>query len=352
MGFELGIFEEFWWRKGHLEASAFRDAFAQVDQCERHGIDAVWLAEIHINPARSVVSAPLCVASAIAARTKRLKIGIGVQVLPLCHPLRLAEEVATVDHISGGRLIFGIGRSGFARTYEAYGIPYAESRERFAENLAIIQKAWTNERFSYEGKYHQFQNVFLVPKPLQKPYPEIRIAATDYNSYPVMGAQGYPILIAVRQGRLEELGPHIAEYRKAYASNGHPKGGDRLYLRIPIHVGEDGESARREAEQSIMEFYRELGARIAETAKLAGVTAGENRAARAEALLSVSYEETLEQKAAVGSPEEVADRLIELKETLGIDGVLAEINCGGKIPHEKVMNSLRLLGEKVGPRLR
>src|SRR5262249_2061299 len=111
---------------GMSQEAAFAESFAQVDAAERWGLDAMWLAEIHVAPDRSVCAAPLTIASAIAARTSRMKIGTGVQVLPLCHPLRLAEEAATVDQISHGRLIFGVGRSGFPRTYEAYGVPYGE----------------------------------------------------------------------------------------------------------------------------------------------------------------------------------------------------------------------------------
>jgi alkanesulfonate monooxygenase SsuD/methylene tetrahydromethanopterin reductase-like flavin-dependent oxidoreductase (luciferase family) len=190
-----------------------------------------------------------------------------------------------------------------------------------------------------------------VPKPLQKPFPEIRVAATAYDTYPVMGAQGYPILIAVRQGKVEELAPHIAAYQEAWKKGGNP-GRGRLYLRIPIYVGATPEAARAEPEHSIMTFYRELGAQIARTAGGPGVLASENRGARAEALLNVTYEETLAQKVIVGSAAEVAARINELKETLGIDGVLAELNCGGLIPHEKVMASLKRLGEEVGPRIR
>jgi alkanesulfonate monooxygenase SsuD/methylene tetrahydromethanopterin reductase-like flavin-dependent oxidoreductase (luciferase family) len=98
-------------------------------------------------------------------------------VLPLCHPLRLAEEAATVDHVSHGRLIFGVGRSGFARTYLAYGVPYAESRERFAETLEVVRRAWTEEKFSFEGQHFQFHDVSVVPKPYQRPHPPIRVAA-------------------------------------------------------------------------------------------------------------------------------------------------------------------------------
>ena len=104
-----------------------------------------------------MLAAPLMIATAIAARTKRMKIGTAVQVLPLCHPLQLAEEAATVDQISHGRLIFGVGRSGFPRVYQAYGVSYAESRDRFVEVLEILKRAWTQDRFSFDGKYYHFR---------------------------------------------------------------------------------------------------------------------------------------------------------------------------------------------------
>src|ERR1700736_5652027 len=179
MSFEFGVFHEFPRYAGVTDAEVFAQSFVQVDAAERWGLDVIWIAELHFLPERSVASAPLLIASAIASETPRMKIGIGVQVLPLCHPLRLAEEVATLDHISHGRLIFGVGRSGFPRTYEAYGVPYAESRERFAETLEIVKLAWPEERFSYRGKYFSCDKAALVPKPWQKPFPPIRIAATS-----------------------------------------------------------------------------------------------------------------------------------------------------------------------------
>src|ERR1700746_64966 len=178
MAFEFGMFHEFQRTAGVTDEEAFATSFEEIDAAEGWGLDAMWLAEIHVNPERSVCSAPLTLAGAIAARTKRMKVGTGVQVLPLCHPLRLAEEAATVDQISQGRLIFGMGRSGFPRTYEAYGVPYGESRERFAETLEILKRAWTEPSFSYNGKYYSFENVKVSPKPYQKPWPDIRIDAT------------------------------------------------------------------------------------------------------------------------------------------------------------------------------
>jgi len=149
---EFGLFHEFQKSGDTSEAEAFSQSFALVDAAEAWGLHAMWLAELHFVPDRSVLASPLILAAAIAQRTRRMKIGTAVQVLPLCHPLRLAEEAATVDQISDGRLIFGVGRSGFPRTYEAYGVPYEESRERFAETLEIVKRAWTEERFSYRGK--------------------------------------------------------------------------------------------------------------------------------------------------------------------------------------------------------
>src|SRR5580700_351104 len=162
---EFGMFHEFPSLPGRSETEAFDEAMAQVDAAERWGLDAMWLAEIHFAPERTYLSAPLAIASAIAARTRRMKIGIAVQVLPLCHPLRLAEEAATVDQISRGRLIFGVGRSGVVSTYDAYQVQYAESRERFAEVFDIVKRAWREPRFSYDGTYFKFENLACTPRP-------------------------------------------------------------------------------------------------------------------------------------------------------------------------------------------
>jgi alkanesulfonate monooxygenase SsuD/methylene tetrahydromethanopterin reductase-like flavin-dependent oxidoreductase (luciferase family) len=349
MGFEFGMFHEFQRPAGITDEQAFATSFEQVDAAERWGLDAMWLAEIHIAPERSVLSAPLSMASAIAARTKRMKIGTAVQVLPLCHPLRLAEEVATVDQISHGRLIFGVGRSGFPRTYEAYGVPYGESRERFAETLEIMKRAWTEPTFSYKGKHYSFENVTLTPKPYQKPWPEIRVAANSADTFPAIAKLGHAVFVAVRLGTLEELEPNITAYRKAWKEAGHP-GEGKVFLRAPVYVADTDQAALEEPEESIMYFYRYLGERLEDSATRAGVRAVEDRAARGRRLQEITYEDALRAKIIVGSPERVTDRLMGLKEKLGLDGILCEMNCGTKIPHERVMKSLQLLCEKVSPR--
>jgi alkanesulfonate monooxygenase SsuD/methylene tetrahydromethanopterin reductase-like flavin-dependent oxidoreductase (luciferase family) len=347
---EFGIFHEFECPAGRAESDAFDEALALVDAAERWGLDAVWLAEIHFSPQRSVLSAPLTIASAVAGRTERIKIGTAVQVLPLSHPLRLAEETATIDHISKGRLIFGVGRSGFATTYQTYGVPYAESRERFAETLDVVKRAWTEPSFSHSGTFFQFDNVCLVPKPYQKPHPPIRIAATSADTFPACGELGYPIFAAVRLGTLSELKPTIDAYRAAYHANGH-NGSDEVFLRVPVYVGETEGEARHAPEESILSFYRMLGRQLEASAGTAGTRAVEDRAGRGQRLQSIGWDEVLRDKVIVGTPAQVAERLLELEAELGLNGILAELNCGGLIPRERVHRSLQLLCQEVMPRI-
>ncbi|HEY7493330.1 MAG TPA: LLM class flavin-dependent oxidoreductase, partial [Candidatus Tectomicrobia bacterium] len=132
---DFGMFTDFHIRPHMTQAEAFDESFKQVEAAEQLGMDAVWLAEHHFSPDRSVLASPIVIASSIATRTRRLRIGLAVQVLPLTNPLRLAEEAATVDHISKGRFDLGLGRSGLTKYYQGYNVPYDESRGRLLEAL-------------------------------------------------------------------------------------------------------------------------------------------------------------------------------------------------------------------------
>src|SRR4030095_772025 len=230
----VGIFVEEL-RQGASQAEAFRDIFELAERAEAWGVECVWLGEIHFTPTRSVISASLQVASAIAARTRRLRVGTAVQVLPLNHPLRIAEEVATVDHISGGRFESGIGRSGVVRTYDVYGVRYAESQARFREALDIIRLAWRGEPFSYEGQFYRVQGAVVVPRPVQQPHPPIRMAATSDETFPAAGRMGLPIFVGLRTTEIADLQEQLAPYRQAWRQSGHPGEGS-VYLRIPLYA--------------------------------------------------------------------------------------------------------------------
>jgi alkanesulfonate monooxygenase SsuD/methylene tetrahydromethanopterin reductase-like flavin-dependent oxidoreductase (luciferase family) len=344
---EIGMFHEFPSVPGRGETEMFDEAMAQVDAAERWGLDVMWLAEIHFAPERTYLSSPLAIASAIAARTERMQIGIAVQVLPLCHPLRLAEEAATVDQVSRGRLIFGIGRSGVVSTYDAYQVPYAESQARFAEIFDIVKLAWSQKRFSYDGRFYHFHDVACSPRPYRGRMPPIRIAASTPDTFPAIGRQGYPVFASTRHVVWPDVGPQIASYQQGWQAAGRP-GRGKAYVSAPIYVAETEERARAEAEESVTHFYRLQYELIAESARRSGRQAFIDRA---EKLRTLTYDDALRGNVIVGTPDSVAARLKALQTEIGFDGILAELNCGGLIPHEQVLNALRLLCQEVKPRL-
>src|ERR1700712_3920473 len=348
---EFGVFHEFPSLVGRSDADAFHEAFAIVDAAEAWGLDVMWLAELHFDPTRSVLSAPLCIASAIAARTSRIAIGIGVQVLPLGSPLRIAEEAATVDQISRGRLIFGVGRSGVAKTYESYGVPYVESWERFIETLEIIQKAWASATISYTGKHFSFRELTVTPRPFQPGGPPIRVAATSPDTFVTIGQQGKPIFLAVKHEDARDLIPSIQAYRGAWRAAGHP-GQGAGYLRAPGYLAASAEAARADAEVSLLHYYRAQADLLTDSAGRAGVEQTDKRARAAERLNTITYDEALQGTVLIGTPDDVAKRIKSLRDDLGLDGILLEINCGGKIPHIKEKEALRLLCQEVMPRFR
>ena len=280
-------------------------------------------------------------AGQIAARTKRMKVGTAVHVLPLTHPLRLAEETATVDVVSRGRFILGAGRSGNPRGYAAYGVPYTESRERFYETLDILKKAWTEDPFSYDGKYHSFNEARAVPRPYHQPHPPIRIAGASEDTFPTLGRLGYPLFVSVRSGSLMGLKPDLKIYRESYEEAGHPGHGE-VYLRLSMHVGDSDKQALEEGEPSIMAGYKSLITRLEGSPNA-------RRRAEVEDVKRATYEDVVRDKVIVGGPDTVVDRLRELQDELGIDGVLFELNFGAAIPAEVMMNSLQLICEEVMP---
>jgi alkanesulfonate monooxygenase SsuD/methylene tetrahydromethanopterin reductase-like flavin-dependent oxidoreductase (luciferase family) len=273
---------------------------------------------------------------------------MAVQVLPLNNPLRIAEEAATVDQISAGRFDFGIGRSGSPRAYDLYGIPYAESQARFLEALEIIREAWKGERFSYQGQYYRFENAIVSPRPYQQPHPPIRMAATTEETFPRVGEMGLPIFVGLRGMDIPELRGNLQAYRKAWQESGHAGSGN-VFLRIPVYVGETTQGAVEEPHDSIMYYFTRQADLQRSAVGRAGTGPADRRQARAERLTSLSYEEILHTKVAFGTSAELIERLSQLRDELGIDGIVAELDAGGQIPAERVQRSLRLLTHEVMP---
>ncbi|MGH7313403.1 MAG: LLM class flavin-dependent oxidoreductase, partial [Candidatus Rokuibacteriota bacterium] len=242
-------------RPGTSEGGSLQETLVLADLAEGWGLDGVWLGEIHFNPARSVHSAPIALASFIAARTRRVRVGTAVQVLPLGNPLRIAEEVATVDHLSQGRFDFGIGRSGSPRAYDVLGVPYGESQARFEESLEIILKSWKGEPFSFHGKFFHFEKAVVAPRPYQQPHPPMRMAANSPETFAFVGRAGLPIFVGLRDLGIAELGRHLAAYRAAWQAAGHPGRGDAC-LRIPIYAAATEREAIEEPRENMTYFFR------------------------------------------------------------------------------------------------
>ena len=348
---EFGLFVEFPSREGTTQAQIFKDSMELIQAAEDSGSEGGWLAEYHFDPGRSVLSAPVTVAGAVAARTKKVKIGLAVHVLPLRNPVQIAEEIATLDHLSDGRLDFGIGRAAFPRIYQGYGFDYAESRDRFDECLEIILRSWTEERFSFKGKFYQYDDLCVVPKPLQKPHPPIRIGATSEDTFELVGRMGYPIFInPSRVTTLLDLKPLVAEFHQAREKAGHTGQVD-VGLRVPVYVAETKEKAYSEPKESTMFQMQRLINVITQSIGEAGISAGDDRAAQAERLKAMTYEDVLANTVVYGTPESVVERLQQLQEELGLTQVIYEVNFGCNVPLEHQIKAVQLINEQVAPNL-
>ena len=345
---EFGLFLEFPQGEGMTAADAFKESFSLVDTAEDLGVKSVWLAEYHFNAGR-VLSAPITIASALAARTDNIRIGLGVVCLPLGNPVRFAEEIATIDQISEGRVELGVGRGTFPNVHEGFNVPFAESRGRFEESLEVIIKAWGPEPFSFDGEFFRYDDLEVYPKPYQQPHPPVHVGVTSAESFPITGELGHPIIVnPSRVFTLAELAEPIRQYREAWQKAGHP-GEGHVGVRMPVYVAETEELAFSEPADSVMFSVTRLGNRVGGYADY-GHTTG-NWGAESERILGMSYEDWFRDKVAYGTTETVTEKLDHLKEVLGIDLLIYEINYGNQIPMERQLNSLHLFNEQVIPQL-
>jgi len=266
----------------------------------------------------------------------------------LGHPVRLAEEVATLDHLSRGRLDLGIGRSSFPRAYEGYNIPYEESRARFREYLNVMRLAWTRQRFSYTGAFYTCRDLEVIPKPHQQPHPPLHQAASRRETFTAVGMMGLSLLVALIGTPMSELAAVIAAYQSAWQASGHHGRGE-VRLRLPIYVAETLHKAQADPYPSVMPYYERL--RQGYLRSTQGVESAE-RTARAAQLATLTYEEVLRERVVFGTPRHVVERLRTLRQAVGLSGIIIEPNIGGGIPPELVARSMGMFVQEVAPHLR
>ena len=328
---KFGVLQFFSWPERRVDlATVYARALDRIAIMDRSGYDAVWLAEHHFS-SFSVCPSVHMMGMLAAAHTTRLRIGTGVSLAPFYHPLRLAEEVALLDVLSGGRVNWGAGR-GFSRVeFENFGVPPDESTSRFHETVEIVLQAWTQEKLTFSGTHFQFEGVEVLPKPMQRPHPPVWMAASSEAAIDWAAGRGFSIL----------LGPHdshrdIHKKRLAYAGRLEAAGFSAEGRDLPVarllaiaeSPGKAAEVARRGA-QWIVDSY--LGAQHRPVGVSYRTAPGTDPVQR-----------YLDEVILHGTAEAVLEQIIRLREEIGLDYLLC-----APLSHETFM----LLTEQIVPRL-
>jgi len=329
----------------------YRDTIEQAVAAEALGFESVWPVEQHFNPGLSIMPAPMLPLAAIAERTRQLRLGVAIVLLPLSHPLRVAEELATLDVMSNGRVEFGVGRGAIPNHFRGFGVPQAESRERLFEGLEIIRRAWTEEHFSFDGRFYRINNINVVPKPVQRPYPPIRVAANSDDTFDLMGREGYPIFAASQVNSFNRLRKFLPAYRAARQAAGHPdNGGEDVSLLMPLYVAENSAEIRRDTEPGIRHLLETIASLYTE-----GMPKSEGGARRimelAQKTRNTTYEQAAASMAVFETPEACVERLQGFREEFNMGCLICWFNPGGALPHEQVLRSMTLFAGKVMPHL-
>src|SRR5580700_9704218 len=337
------------------------DAWEEMD---RLGYDGVGFNEHHCSP-YGLMNSPNLMAAAAAQRTKKLKLLIYGNLLPLHEPLRLAEELAMLDCLSNGRLISGFAR-GIPREYQVHNVSLAESRARFEEAFEIVTRAWTEDVFSYEGKFWSYKDVAIWPRPVQRPHPEIWIPIVgSKESIEFAGRHNVPITPGLGAGGLRD--DIIRYYAQCLAAAGHRITPNHLSLGISAYVADSKARALKEYGPHILYFNRTLFSHgnFTET-EMQRQTGYSSQAStdyvrpenlRAAANLRSEFRnltmEQLEEQAEhmpMGTADEVIERIIDAAESAGANTVQLAMNRGA-LPHDLFMAQIDRFAREVLPAL-
>ena len=337
---EFGVFYQLPCSEEQVPATRIQDTIAQCKLADDMGFDAAWLAELHFNSRFSVMSAPLMIASAVAQATKRIRIGNAVNLLPLHQPVRLAEEVATLDVLSHGRSIFGVGRGSMPTHFEGYGINQEEGRERFIEGLELILGSWCQDDFSYMGKFYRSYGYSITPKPIQNPHPPVYVADNSADTFGIVGELGHSVLVAPTIVTTEGALTGLESYRSGLIENGHDQSRLKVNVNVPMHVAETEKDARAGFTNTINNYLQTLR----DIGRSSGVSRGSSRADH----LDADY--VMNEFAAVGTPDQVSEKLGKFKEMYEPDEFMCWFNIGGMLSHAEVQLSMNLFAKEVMPR--
>ena len=346
----FGVFFQASESPGHSHAERYAEMFDLIALAESLGFDVAWLAEIHFGGAFSLLSAPLMAVPAIAQRTRRIRIGTAVTLLPLHHPLSCAEHAATADLLSGGRLEFGVGRGSIPTQFHGFRIPVAENRARFDEALDIIRLAWTRDRFSYRGAFYEIENLAVVPKPLQRPHPPIRVAVHSAESFAHIGDLGLPIYSGTTTTPLTQLRECMTLYRSHLGAAGHPWQSEQMALMLPVHVGATSAEAREAMRPGVYQYYKNLQTIFSALPESYGDHLPRLRVIE-ENIRNLPYERFCRDQSVFGDAAEVADRLVAARDEFGLSQIICWFDQGSMLSRSQVEETMRLFVDQVMPKL-
>lgn len=346
----FGLFFQAPEASGQTHAERYAEVFDLVALADGLGFDVAWLAELHFGGAFSLLSNPLMLVGPLAQRTRRIRIGTAVTLLPLHHPLSCAEQAATADVLSGGRLDFGVGRGSIPSQFHGFRVPVAENRARFDEALEIIRLAWTRERFSFHGAFHQVEDVAVVPRPVQRPHPPIRVAVHSAESFAHIGDLGLPIYSGTTTTPLPQLREFMAVYRERLAAAGHPWQPEQMALMLPVHVGATGRAAREAMRAGVLKYYRNLRAIFSALPESYRDHLPRLKAIE-ETIANLPYEKFCRDQGVFGDAAEVVDRLQAARDEFGLSQIIGWFDQGSMLPRAEVERTMRRFADDVMPKL-
>jgi natural product biosynthesis luciferase-like monooxygenase protein len=346
----FGIFCIFdYWPRVKSVSQYFSDILQLAERAEELGFDSFWISEHHFTHYGGILPRPQILLAAMAQRTRTIRLGTAVSLIPFDSPVRLAEDFGLVDMLSGGRLEFGAGRGLFGFEFDGLGIQQDESRARFEEGVEVILKAWQSEQLTYAGRFTSVENLTILPRPRQQPHPPLYVAAVSPESYGWAGRSGYSILQVLYFAPLEATAAQVESYRAQLKQHGHDPASKALVAISPTHVAATSEDAKRDAAEPLMNYLGMVGALLPSETKSEQYRAYTKlRPVLKKLTYDVLYSE---RPTVIGDPDQVIRRIENLDRVLGITEFVSFVNFGG-MEHARTLKSMELFARHVMPHFR
>lgn len=349
---KCSLFTEIQCPQGASPAARLAEFMDQAELADRLGFHTYWVAEIHCQPKFSLLSAPYVVLGAAAQRTKRLRLGVAVNTLPVHHPVQLAEHAAMLDLVSNGRMDFAAGGGHpHSRAYECFGADHKSTHEIMAEGLEVIRKCWAEDKLVHSGKYFRIPEVIVNPKPVQNPLPPFWMATSSLEGVAVGARLGVNLFLPIHTRTPDQVVEFADAYWTSLKKHGHDLKGRELGLLAPVHVARTASEAKARAEEGVMSYFKTiLDLRLDYTDWLnrRGVELPSRLRTAAGAV--VGFDTVCEQHAVIGDSRFAIAKIKELTEKTGATQLLTWFNIG-TVSHAAVEGSMQQFAEEVMPEL-